>query len=213
VRSLREIIPGILIALVSVGLILGSLSLAFSEDNPALAPSPTPSQPPSATAPALASPIPASPIPTILPSLTFTVTLSISSPTATITAFPPTLAATITACAPPSGWVRNYIVQTGDTLFRISGLYGISAVQLQRGNCLNSTIIVPGQRLWVPNVATRTFTASPTGPASATPSLTGTPSPSNTPAPDTDTPGPTNTAPPTESPTPFPRTDTPTATP
>ncbi|MEW5830493.1 MAG: LysM peptidoglycan-binding domain-containing protein, partial [Chloroflexota bacterium] len=132
-----------------------------------------------------------------------------------ITPFPPTLAPTITACAPPLGWVRNYIVQPGDTLFRISGLYGISASQLQRGNCLNSTLIVPGQRLWVPNVATRTFTASPTGPASATPSPTptGTPSPSNTPAPDTETPTPTDTATPTESPTPFPRTDTPTATP
>ena len=71
----------------------------------------------------------------------------------------PPVPATVTVipCGPPIGWVRAYIVQPGDNLFRISISYGTTVPQLQRANCMGSSItIFVGQRLWVPNVPTRT---------------------------------------------------------
>jgi LysM repeat protein len=60
---------------------------------------------------------------------------------------------TVIPCGPPAGWVRNYIVQPGDTLFRIALAYNITYPQLQRANCMgSSTAIYTGQRLWVPNI-------------------------------------------------------------
>ena len=71
----------------------------------------------------------------------------------------PPVQATVTAvpCGPFAGWVRTYIVQHGDNLFRIGLSYGVTVTQLQRANCMgSSTTIFVGQRLWVPNVPTRT---------------------------------------------------------
>ena len=70
---------------------------------------------------------------------------------------PPVPTITVIPCGPPAGWVRNYIVQPGDTLFRIALAYNITYPQLQRANCMgSSTTIYTGQRLWVPNIPTRT---------------------------------------------------------
>jgi LysM repeat protein len=93
----------------------------------------------------------------------------------------PPVPATVTVipCGPPFGWVRAYIVQPGDNLFRISISYGTTVPQLQRANCMGSSItIFPGQRLWVPNVPTRTpgITVVPDLPT-ATPSQTSTSQP------------------------------------
>jgi LysM repeat protein len=89
---------------------------------------------------------------------------------------PPVPTVTIIACGPPRGWVRTHIVQRGDTLFRIALLYGTTYPQLQRANCMgSSTIIYAGQRLWVPNVPTRTpvpgVTTIPASPAATNTSL------------------------------------------
>jgi LysM repeat protein len=66
---------------------------------------------------------------------------------------PPVPTVTVIPCGPPAGWVRNYVVQRGDTLFGIALSYNITYPQLQRGNCMgSSTTIYSGQRLWVPNV-------------------------------------------------------------
>jgi LysM repeat protein len=66
---------------------------------------------------------------------------------------PPVPTVTVIPCGPPAGWVRNYVVQRGDTLFGIAISYNITYPQLQRGNCMgSSTTIYAGQRLWVPNV-------------------------------------------------------------
>lgn len=108
-----------------------------------------------------------------------------------------------TRCGPPATWVV-YGVRPGDTLFRIATSYGITVTQLKRANCLVSDNIVSGQRLYVPNVPTRTPTA--------TPSL----SPSPTLATATDTPTPTGETPiaPTATETPIPpATQTPANTP
>ncbi|HEX6035482.1 MAG TPA: LysM peptidoglycan-binding domain-containing protein [Anaerolineales bacterium] len=70
---------------------------------------------------------------------------------------PPVPTVTVIPCGPPFGWVRNYIVQRGDTLFRIALAYNITYPQLQRANCMgSSTTIYTGQRLWVPNIPPRT---------------------------------------------------------
>ena len=66
---------------------------------------------------------------------------------------PPVPTVTVIPCGPPAGWVRNYIVQRGDTLFGIALSYNITYPRLQRANCMgSSTTIYAGQRLWVPNV-------------------------------------------------------------
>ena len=71
---------------------------------------------------------------------------------------PPVPTVTVIPCGPPAGWVRNYIVQPGDTLFHIALLYNITYPQLQRANCMgSSTTIYTGQRLWVPNIPPRTL--------------------------------------------------------
>jgi LysM repeat protein len=100
---------------------------------------------------------------------------------------PPVPTVTVIPCGPPAGWVKNYIVQPGDTLFRIALSYNITYPQLQRANCMgSSTTIYTGQRLWVPNIPTRTpvpgVTIIPTFPTD-----TQIPLPTVTTAPPTDT--------------------------
>lgn len=70
---------------------------------------------------------------------------------------PPVPTVTVIPCGPPFSWVRNYIVQRGDTLSSIARAYNTTYPRLQRANCMgSSTTIYAGQRLWVPNVPTRT---------------------------------------------------------
>ncbi|MEW6649043.1 MAG: LysM peptidoglycan-binding domain-containing protein [Chloroflexota bacterium] len=101
------------------------------------------------------------------------------------------------SCKTPPGWVR-YRVQHGDTLTRLSGLYRVSVWRLRQANCLYGDLIVAGSRIWVPNVATSTFTSVPDRPAPEQPTVTVTPSPSPTPLP---TPSGTFTFTPTSIPT------------
>ena len=123
---------------------------------------------------------------------------------------PPVPTATPIPCGAPFGWVQ-YIVQSGDNLYRISQLFRVTVSELQQANCLGySTTIYTGQKLWVPNVATSTPPATPI----IIEFDTLTPVPTNTSTP-TSTSEPTSTAtsaPPSATPTPTP-TPTPTMTP
>jgi len=110
-----------------------------------------------------------------------------------------------TQCGPPPGWV-GYIVQAGDTLWRISIRAGESVEALRMANCLeNANQIYSGQSLYVPNFppypATTTTTAST--PTIKNPTLT----PTQTPKP-TEEPSPIPTKPP-----PLPTPEIPRATP
>ncbi len=111
-------------------------------------------------------------------------------------------------CGPPWGWVY-YTVQPGDTLSHISQMFGVSVYDLQVANCMgNQTLIRSGQKLFVPNRPTQTWTLTitPTRPAAntPTPTLLYTLTPSLTPTPTsiiilptfTYTPTPTKTLPP-----------------
>jgi mucin-2 len=119
---------------------------------------------------------------------------------------PPVPTVTVISCGPPAGWVRSHVVQPGDNLYRIALSYGITYTQLQRGNCMgSSTTIYSGQRLWVPNLPTRTpmpgvTVFPPTDTPTATPTTI---PPTNTPTPtDSPTPTPTSTSSPTPTSTP-----------
>jgi LysM repeat protein len=117
---------------------------------------------------------------------------SVELPAGSIVYVPPVPTVTIIPCGPPAGWVKAYIVQPGDNLYRIALSYNITYPQLQRANCMgSSTTIFAGQRLWVPNVPTRT----------PIPGITSIPNlPTDTPLPSVTTAPPTNTA--TEQPMP-----------
>lgn len=127
---------------------------------------------------------------------------------------PPAPTPTRIPCGAPGGWVI-YVVQPGDTLYRIATLYRTTVAELMAANCLRNTMIYSGQQLYVPNVPTSTpsfATATPTSSGTVdTPTPTDTGGPADT---DTPTPLPTDTPVPTDTPTPLP-TDTPvpTATP
>ena len=250
-QALRQFGMAILITVVSLGLVVGGLSLAFSESYTPAFPTATQSLP---TAPILltaTSTANASPTATAQPTSTNTpehapacvpptgwVGVSVlpgdtlasmaarykSTPAelgqanclltemlvpGTILFVPPVPTNTPIPCGPPIGWVR-YIVQPGDTLYRIATNYGITTSQLQQANCMGySTTIIAGKPLWVPNVPTRTpgvtvipqfdtATPFPTDPLTLTPlPFTATPGPSNTPEPSS-TPEPSNTPEPTQ---------------
>ena len=105
---------------------------------------------------------------------------------------PPVPTVTVIPCGPPAGWVKTHIVRPGDTLFRIALSYGTTYPQLQRANCMgSSTIIYAGQRLWVPNVPTRT-------PIPGTTTIPDFPTSTNTSLPVATTVIPSSTLPPTE---------------
>ncbi|MEW6716699.1 MAG: LysM domain-containing protein [Chloroflexota bacterium] len=124
-------------------------------------------------------------------------------PTSTSTSSPIT-------CGPPPGWIL-YTVQPNDNLFRLGLAYGVTVPQLQFANCLgNSTLIRAGERIWVPNVPTRTLqpsltytptrtptpgtaTSTRTSTPTSTATTTGTATRTNTPSPSaTSTPTPTS---------------------
>ncbi len=128
-------------------------------------------------------------------------------------------------CGPPPGWVF-YTVKPGENLFRIGLAFGVNVTTMQAANCMgNSTYIRAGQRLYVPNVPTRTpppatatRTPHPTATFSPTPVFTPTPLPTIPATPTTtftpvytSTPFPTATSAitPTLTPTPPPPTATP----
>ncbi len=77
--------------------------------------------------------------------------------TGSVVYVPPVPTVTVIPCGPPAGWVKTHIVQPGDNLYRIALSYGLTYPQLQRANCMGGSItIYAGQRLWVPNIPTRT---------------------------------------------------------
>ena len=253
-RNMRDILNALMVALISIGLMVGALSISLVEFVPGPVPTltnnllPSP-EPLTATATFPPTPIPTFSLQSATPSLTpiFTSTamptlacqppfgwtvqinIQIGDTLASIAAryristdalrnancllsdnlipgsrlyVPPAPTSTFAVCIPGAiGWVNNYIVQPGDSLYRI-GYNHYTTLELMRlVNCRSSDTIYPGDRLWVPGVATRTPIPTPTVilPATATP----TPTPTNEPpATSTPTSTPTPTTEPTATPTP-----------
>ncbi|MBU2610036.1 MAG: LysM peptidoglycan-binding domain-containing protein [Chloroflexi bacterium] len=135
-QSARQFLWGLLIALFSIGIILGGLSLSLAEGEPLPYPSPT--------------------FPLFTPPDGVTSTLV--PPTETPTPPPPP-----TNCPPPARW-QAYLVQPGDTLEGLAISYRVSAEELIHANCLVTASLLPGAHLYVPPVPTRTLI--PCGPPS-----------------------------------------------
>jgi LysM repeat protein len=156
-QNLRQLGGGLIIALVSVVLVIGGISLALSENF--LSP---------------ATPTPISPTISLnFPTATFTVSASAFSatptmtPTASITPFlTDTVFATNTlfvsaSCTPPTGWVR-ILTAVGDSVYTLAQRYKTTAETLGSANCLSSFDIPVGLPLYVPSVPT--VTVIPCGP-------------------------------------------------
>jgi LysM repeat protein len=137
----REIGNAVVIALISIGLIVGALSISLVEFSPEAIPSPTffllPSPEPLTTTQVLTStPTPSSTPGESLPSST-------PSPSST------------SRCPIPSGWAI-LSVQATDTLDSIAARYRITPDELRRANCLFSTSLIPGSTIFVPSIVTTT---------------------------------------------------------
>lgn len=151
-QSLRQLGGGVIIALVSVILVIGGISLALAETLP---PQATPTTMP----------------PTIsldFPTATFTISPIIISETSTVlqtptapatnTVFVPPIPVT---CTPPLGWLRIFTA-AGDTIYSLAQRYKTTAESLSTANCLPSLDIPTGFALYVPPVPT--VTVVPCGP-------------------------------------------------
>ena len=153
-RALREMSGGLIVAVVSVLLVLGGISLSLAENQPDEPPTPTPLPPIIATSIEL---------PTFTPVIVNTNTPEVATQTATqiFTASPSATLAVAAVCNPPTGWIQ-IIVSASDTLYTIAERYKTTAEILNISNCLNNTIPAVGSRLYVPPVPT--VTVIPCGP-------------------------------------------------
>lgn len=145
-NHLRQVISGALVALISISIVLGGLSLAFIEGDIGLAqllPS-APVEPISTSEDLAVNPDPGLPT-VILDRGTFTAT--------------PTLAAA-DGCPLPTGWVTIQ-VNRGDTLQTLASAYGVDPAIIKSNNCLEIDELPPGGLLYVPPIAA-TATPSPT---------------------------------------------------
>jgi LysM repeat protein len=161
-QNLRQLGGGVIIALISVLLVIGGISLALAETIPTQA-TPTP------ILPTISLDFPTATF-TIAPSLSETATsTSTSTPTETptnIVSITDTLFATNTlyvqaSCMPPAGWIRISTV-AGDTVYSLAQRYKTTAENLGAANCLSSFDIPSGLTLYVPPVPT--VTVIPCGP-------------------------------------------------
>jgi LysM repeat protein len=155
-QNLRQLGGGVIIALISVILVIGGISLALSE-----------------TLPSQATPTPIPPtISLIFPTATYTVSPALSetatgTPTESATpSLTDTLYVTNTlfvqaSCTPPTGWTR-IITSATDTIYALAQRYKTTAENLGAANCLSSFDIPPGLTLYVPPVPT--VTVIPCGP-------------------------------------------------
>ena len=155
-QNLRQLGGGVIIALVSVILVIGGITLALSE-----------------TLPLQATPTPISPTVSLnFPTATFTVSASVSetstvtltqivTPSITDTLFPTNTLFVQPSCTPPSGWVR-ILTRAGDTVYSLAQRYRVAAETLATSNCLSSFDIPAGLALYVPAVPT--VTVIPCGP-------------------------------------------------
>ena len=177
-RNLGNLLLGLLAALITSGIVIGSFVLSFAEGGVQLARAPAQTPTPVSSAGPTTLPLENTPhggsasTSTSTPSVILTVP-SPTKPAFTATATP-TLPPPPTDCPPPSGWVP-YAVRPGDTLNRLAETFGTTPEALVQGNCLIASQLVPGSILYVPetlptlpptNTPTVVITSIPCGPPS-----------------------------------------------
>lgn len=151
---MREFGTALIVALISISLMVGALSISLVEFNPEATPTPTNI--------IQSSPIPVTATFTLPPTLA--PTQGLESPTPTTTSTAENTATPPLSCPPPFGWTQINI-QAGDTLDILAARYRISKDELRRANCLISDILVAGTKLYVPPVVANTLTACSKGAA------------------------------------------------
>jgi len=142
-QSLRQFGNALILAVLSSGLVLGSLSISLVE----FAPQPTPVL---LTEAALPSPVPLTATATPPPPL--------ASPTSTNTPLPTDTLPPPPSCQIPANWFA-LTIQPGDTLAGIAARYQVSVSDLRSGNCLAIDSLVPGSVVYVPPLPTVTVMA------------------------------------------------------
>lgn len=140
-RGMREFGNALVVAIISIGLMLGALSISLVEFVPEATPSPTLISFP--------SPIPVTATSTFPPTFTPEAGQEIPSPTAT------NIVAPVSSCQPPGGWI-SIIIQTNDTLDGLAARYRVSKELLRSGNCLLSDNLPAGTVFYVPAALTST---------------------------------------------------------
>lgn len=149
--DLRQVVLGILAAIVSLAIIFGSISLAMTEGSLREAFTPPTGVAPTPTAIAALDLF----APSSTPSSGETVLLVTETPN-------PVVVPTATVCPLPAGW-STIIIQPGDTLESLAATYGISSDILEKANCMVIPSLLPGTQLSVPGVAP-TQPPTPCGP-------------------------------------------------
>jgi LysM repeat protein len=148
-QSLRQLGGGVIIALVSVILVIGGISLALAETLP-------PPATPTSIPPTISLNFP-TPTPTLqIATATETQTETATSVPPTATLLPPT------SCTPPSGW-KAITTSPSDTIYSIAQRYHTTTEILSASNCLPSINLPAGYLLYVPPVIS-TATVVPCGP-------------------------------------------------
>lgn len=162
----RQFLVPLVVTLVSVAMVLGGFLLVWLDTAP-MSPMPTQVlvQRPSVTPflPTLTQQPPATPVATFVsplsppegqtaePEISVEPPMGTLAPTAPWTPVPPRTGAPTAAptCAQPPGWFI-YTVREGDTLTGLARLSGVTTWTLMRSNCLETTVLYAGQRLYVP---------------------------------------------------------------
>lgn len=151
-KILRQVTLGFLMAVISVALLIGSLSISLLEGKVHHDLAPTATITPSST------PLP----PGFTPSATATLPPGQPTPTPS-----PTLTSSITptpGCVYPSDWVIIFI-QPGDTLEILAQRYHTTVAELVAKNCHRVDFLLPGIPFYVPYLEpTPTVTPTPCGP-------------------------------------------------
>ena len=142
---LRGLGNALVVALISIGLMIGALSISLVEF--------VPQATSTATNSLFLSPVHLTATPTVPPTLT--PTLGLESPTPSITPTFTNTALPPASCLPPTGW-GQIIIQSGETLDSIAARYRTSKDELRRANCLLIDNLVAGTVLYAPPVATTT---------------------------------------------------------
>lgn len=155
-QSIRQLGGGVIIALISVLLVIGGISLALAE-TPASQATPTPI-PPTLSLDFPTATFTTSPLVMETPTPILTTTPFVF---ATDTLFPTNTLLVQASCTPPTGWIR-ILTRPGDTVYSLAQRYRTTADQLGSANCLSSFDIPAGFALYVPPVPT--VTVVPCGP-------------------------------------------------
>jgi LysM repeat protein len=146
-KNFRQVFLGFGAALLSIFLVLGSFSIAFTEGgmlNVAL----------QLTEPVNSFPTQVLPLTSVpLPGVTSTAAPLIAEETSPVISETPPPA--VVACVFPPGWFK-ITVQMGDTLNALAVAYGTTTEMLVQGNCLVINNLIAGMVLFVPAAPTTT---------------------------------------------------------